>query len=224
MNYINNTINHFNKVITHKKYVGEFCFKFGIPVQGILHDLSKFSPVEFFESVKYYQGTSSPIDACKKANGWSMAWMHHKGRNPHHYEFWMDNFDHGGTPLIMPCKYAIELLCDYLGAGMAYMGNNFSYKAEYEWWLIKKSNGISMHPIIIQFIDESLEYLKDREDDNPGFDIDDNDVAMIYHYYGHILDYSGPFNDFWQNEAQWAYDRSYKYRKMHEKKTEIKKG
>ena len=68
MEYVNNFAKHLNKVITHKKYVSYYCSRFGIPVQGLLHDLSKFSPVEFFESVKYYQGDKSPIDACKKAN------------------------------------------------------------------------------------------------------------------------------------------------------------
>lgn len=98
-NYIINTFRHFKKVCTHKHWVFYYCCKVGIPFQGLVHDLSKFSPTEFWESVKYYQGTSSPIDACKKENGWSAAWMHHKGRNKHHYEYWQDNFDNGGNPI-----------------------------------------------------------------------------------------------------------------------------
>ena len=61
---------HFKKICIHKYWVGYYCFKAGIPIQGILHDLSKFSPTEFWESVKYYQGTYSPIDACKKKKGY----------------------------------------------------------------------------------------------------------------------------------------------------------
>ena len=72
-NYIINTFRHFKKVCTHKHWVFYYCCKVGIPFQGLVHDLSKFSPTEFWESVKYYQGTSSPIDACKKENGWSAA-------------------------------------------------------------------------------------------------------------------------------------------------------
>lgn len=112
-NYIINTFRHFKKVCTHKRWVFYYCCKVGIPFQGLVHDLSKFSPTEFWESVKYYQGTSSPIDACKKENGWSAAWMHHKGRNKHHYEYWQDNFDNGGNPIEMPMKYKKEMLCDY---------------------------------------------------------------------------------------------------------------
>ena len=44
---------HFKKIFVHKYWVFRYCCKAGIPVQGLLHDLSKFSPVEFFESVKF---------------------------------------------------------------------------------------------------------------------------------------------------------------------------
>lgn len=81
---------HFKTVCNHKKYVFVNCLVAGMPVRGLLHDISKFSPTEFLESVKYYQGHRSPIDACKEVNGYSKAWMHHKGRNKHHYEYWQD--------------------------------------------------------------------------------------------------------------------------------------
>ena len=112
--------NHLQTVLTHKKWVFYYCCKAGIPLQGLVHDLSKFSPTEFMESINYYTGTHSPIDECKKKNGVSYAWMHHKGRNPHHYEYWQDNFDKGGQPIKMPYKYAVEFLCDYRGAGRPY--------------------------------------------------------------------------------------------------------
>ena len=66
---IKNALLHFKKICIHKYYVGKYCFKMGMYWQGITHDLSKFSPIEFFESAKYYQGNRSPIDACKEANG-----------------------------------------------------------------------------------------------------------------------------------------------------------
>ena len=114
---IKNAVGHLKTVCTHKKYVFINCLYAGMPIRGLLHDLSKFSPTEFLEGVKYYQGTRSPIDACKEENGYSEAWMHHKGRNRHHYEYWQDSFDKGGIPLQMPFKDAHELVCDYLGAG-----------------------------------------------------------------------------------------------------------
>lgn len=147
---------HLKTVLKHKFWVAYYCFKCKIPWRGIKHDMSKFSPIEFWESVKYYQGTSSPIDASKKANGWSRAWQHHKGRNTHHYEYWVDDLDHGGKALIMPFKDTVEMLCDYLGAGRAYSGKNFTYQGEYEWWLKKKSSPLLMHSVIQNFINTVL--------------------------------------------------------------------
>ena len=138
-------IAHWKKIRTHRKWVRRYCWKQGLFWQGLTHDLSKYSPTEFFESVKYYQGTSSPIDACKKANGVSYAWMHHKGRNPHHYEYWQDNFDKGGQPVLMPYKYFVEEMCDFIGAARAYLGKDFSYVKEEEWWKKKREN-CAMHP------------------------------------------------------------------------------
>lgn len=177
--YMINAFKHFKKICKHKYWVGYYCFKAGIPKQGILHDLSKFSPTEFFESVKYYQGTRSPIDKCKEVNGWSKAWFHHRGRNMHHYEMWIDDFDHGGKPLIMPYKYAVEMLCDYLGAGKAYSGKNFSYADEYTWWQNKKKNGLAMHPAIQYFIDKMLYNIQLTED---GIDTFLNEKSLKYIY------------------------------------------
>ena len=150
---------HFKKICKHKYWVGKYCFKMGLYWQGIMHDMSKFSPIEFFESAKYYQGNKSPIDECKKINGLSYGWQHHKGRNPHHYEYWVDNLDNGGKPLLMPKKYAKELIADYLGAGKAYMGKHFTYIKELNWWKNKQMNPLMMHPVIKAFITTVLSEL-----------------------------------------------------------------
>jgi hypothetical protein len=96
--------------------------------QGIKHDLSKFSFTEFFESAKYYKGTYSPIDACKKENGYSMAWQHHKGRNRHHYEYWTDmspvTKQYESVP--MPRKYLVEMVMDRRAACMVYQGKDYT--------------------------------------------------------------------------------------------------
>lgn len=152
-------LKHLKTILTHKKWVFYFARHLGIGWQGFWHDMSKFSPIEFFESIKYYTGTSSPIDACKKANGYSMAWLHHKGRNPHHYEYWQDNFDKGGEPLKMPDKYLMEMICDYLAAGRAYMGKDFHFASEWHWWLNKNKNNIAMHPENWKVVNQVLESL-----------------------------------------------------------------
>ena len=101
-----NVFRHIKTVMTHKFYVFIFACKAGIPFRGLVHDMSKFSPSEFFESVKYYQGTGSPISAAKKENGYSKAWLHHKGRNKHHWQYWYDSQTYDKTPII-PYKYTV---------------------------------------------------------------------------------------------------------------------
>ena len=133
-----NAWRHFKKICIHKYWVAKYCFKAGLYWQGLVHDLSKFSPAEFWESIHYYTGTSSPINECKKHNGYSMAWFHHRGRNYHHYEMWIDNFDHGGFAIEMPKKYAFEMICDYIGAAKSYLGKDFSWEKELNWWENKK--------------------------------------------------------------------------------------
>ena len=159
---IKNTFRHLGKILKHKYWVFYYCRKThirGLTWRGIKHDLSKFSPIEFWESVRYYQGNRSPIDACKEDQGVSKAWLHHKGRNTHHYEYWQDNFDKGGQPLPMPYQDAVEMLCDYLGAGRAYMGKNFTYQKEYEWWRNKCKNPLAMHLNTVSFITYCLKQL-----------------------------------------------------------------
>ena len=160
---IKNTLQHFAKVCKHKWWVFYYCCKAGIPWRGIKHDMSKFSPTEFWESVRYYQGNRSPIDACKEAEGVSKAWLHHKGRNRHHYEFFIDNLDNGGTALQMPFEDALELICDYLGAARAYLEKDFSFQKEWEWWLNKSNKPLLMHPHTKAFISLTLWHLQDNE-------------------------------------------------------------
>lgn len=157
MNFFN-IFRHLRKIQIHRKWVRHYCKAMGLYWQGFTHDLSKYSPTEFWESVKYYQGNDSPIDACKKDKGYSMAWFHHRGRNKHHYEMWQDNFDNGGEALYMPKKYLFEMVCDYLGAARAYCGKKFSFNKELEWWK-KKREKCAMPEGQIAFLDAVFERL-----------------------------------------------------------------
>ena len=87
---LKNIFKHIKLVLKHKWIVFKLCCKVGIPWRGFMHDWSKFSIEEFWESIKYYDGHKSPIVVCKKENGYSKAWLHHKGRNKHHPEYWID--------------------------------------------------------------------------------------------------------------------------------------
>ena len=152
--YLKNIVKH-TKLITHHKWlVFKLCYKIGEPWRGFMHDWSKYSPTEFIESVKYYNGTHSPITEAKKANGYSKAWLHHKGRNRHHAEYWVDESAEDKTPII-PYKFAAEMICDKLSAGMTYMGDKFTKEYELEYWN-KEQEKVRMNPNMKQYVTEVL--------------------------------------------------------------------
>ena len=100
------------------------CWYAGIFLQGLKHDLSKYTPTEFIPGVKYYQGNRSPNEGEREDYGYSKAWMHHKGRNRHHFEYWTD-YDTKTrllTPIKMPLKYVKEMFCDRVAASKFYQG------------------------------------------------------------------------------------------------------
>ncbi len=128
--------NHFCTITKHKLLVMKGCFELGLIRQGILHDLTKYSPSEFFVGCKYFQGDKSPNDAERMEKGYSSAWLHHKGRNKHHLEYWLDY----GVPdkegpnkgkrkgicgMKMPMKYVVEMYVDRVAASKNYQKENY---------------------------------------------------------------------------------------------------
>ena len=120
-------IKHFLTITKHRNAVMRHCFKAGIPIRGLLHDLSKYSPTEFLPGVKYFQGTRSPNEQERELFGFSKAWMHHKGRNRHHFEYWNDVNPNSKRyePVKMPIKYLKEMFCDRVAASKIYQGKNY---------------------------------------------------------------------------------------------------
>lgn len=119
---------HFKTITQHKIAVMKGCFAVGLYWQGLLHDLSKYTPDEFIVGARYYQGTQSPNNAERKEKGFSSAWLHHKGRNKHHYEYWMDyssRIPGGIIPARMPVRYVVEMFIDRVAASKNY--NKGSY-------------------------------------------------------------------------------------------------
>ena len=136
---IKNFILHFNLVNRHRYKVFKLCVKAGIPFRGLVHDLSKYTPTEFIESAKYYNGGYSPISACKKENGYSKAWLHHKGRNKHHHEYWYD-YAAPDKAAIIPYKYTVEMICDTLAAGMTYQKDKWTNDYQLKYYLKDREN------------------------------------------------------------------------------------
>ena len=120
---------HLHTVNTHRRLVRKHCFRVGLYKQGIIHDLSKYSPEEFFVGVRFYQGTRSPNVAERNITGYSSAWMHHKGRNKHHYEYLTDYNMESGNPLEyckMPRRYLVESIMDRIAASKVYRGKDYN--------------------------------------------------------------------------------------------------
>lgn len=139
-----NFIKHLSLVNRHRFKVFCLCVKAGQPWRGFVHDLSKYSPEEFWEGVKYFQGSYSPIKNCKLENGYSKAWLHHIGRNKHHYEYWYDYNADVSSP-ILPYKYFVEMVCDSLAAGMVYQGKDWNQEYQMHYWLRVRESA-KIHP------------------------------------------------------------------------------
>ena len=136
-----NALGHFKTITNHKLLVMKYCFKVGLYKQGLLHDLSKYTWVEFSAGIKYYKGYVSPNGIQKKVEGLSTAWLHHKGRNKHHFEYWLDygiNPEEGIKGMKMPVKYVVEMFIDRMSASMNYQKEKYTDKSPLEYYEKRK--------------------------------------------------------------------------------------
>ena len=142
-------IGHFTTITRHKILVMKECFKIGLYKQGLTHDLSKYSPTEFLVGCKYYQGNRSPNNAEREETGVSKAWLHHKGRNRHHFEYWIDySVEKDGNPMTgmpMPRKYIAEMMMDRMAASKIYNGKNYNDHFPLQYYE-KGKHHYMMHP------------------------------------------------------------------------------
>lgn len=156
-------IKHFITITKHRHLVMRYCFKLGIGFQGLLHDLSKYSLSEFIPGAKYYQGTRSPNDKEREVKGYSTAWMHHKGRNKHHVEYWVDinRETNQYEPVIMPLKYVKEMFADRVAATKIYKKKDYQDKDVLEYYLYREAN-LKMHPVTAKTLEEWMVVLKEK--------------------------------------------------------------
>ena len=155
---------HFITITRHKQEVMRLLFACGLPRQALLHDLSKYSPVEFLQGARYYQGTRSPNAAEREFKGFSDAWLHHKGRNKHHFEYWIDVPGKDGalmSPSPMPTRYIVEMLCDRIAACKIYQGDAYTTQSPLEYFLLRETSG-AMHPDTAAFLVVLLSMLAEK--------------------------------------------------------------
>lgn len=151
---------HFKLITKHKFLVLKFSIKAGNYWRGIVHDLSKYSPIEFIESAKFYNGSRSPIVFARKEYGYSKAWLHHVGRNKHHEEYWYDWYAEEKAPVI-PYKYVVEMICDQLAAGKVYCGKEWNQEYPLKYFNERKIKSI-FNPKTLDFIESVLTQIKDE--------------------------------------------------------------
>lgn len=128
---------HFRTITHHKILVMKGCFKVGLYRQGLLHDLSKYGWTEFRVGARYFQGNRSPNNAEREDTGCSTAWLHHKGRNKHHFEYWMDYSTDGRMGLVgmrMPTKYVVEMFIDRICASKNYLKQDYNDRQPLEYY------------------------------------------------------------------------------------------
>ena len=153
---------HFKTITRHRWLVRKGCFRVGLYWQGMTHDLSKYSPVEFSVGAKYFQGDHSPNSAERRDKGYSLSWMHHKGRNKHHWEYWTDLDVRRGVyaPVPMPRNYLVEMVMDRIAACKVYQGDAYTDASALE-YLLRGVDRIRMHPQTQQELEYILTMLRD---------------------------------------------------------------
>jgi hypothetical protein len=157
---------HFRTITKHRHKVIAHCFRAGIGWQGLFHDLSKYSFAEFFAGAKYYQGTRSPNEGEREVLGYSLAWMHHKGRNRHHFEYWNDlNVESKMyEPVKMPLRYVKEMFCDRIAASKIYKGKDYDSSQPLTYF--RRGNARKkMHADTADLLEEWLVMLAEKGED-----------------------------------------------------------
>ena len=161
---LHNFMGHLSTVNAHKWMVLKHCFRVGLYKQGILHDMSKYSFTEFIPGVKYYRGYCSPNNIQRNVEGRSTAWLHHKGRNKHHYEYWIDyTGNREGTleGMKMPVNYVVEMFCDRVAACKIYHKENYTDGDPLAYFMKGKDHYI-IHPEAKELLNKLLVMLKEK--------------------------------------------------------------
>ena len=160
---MNKAWGHLKTITHHRHLVMKHCFQVGLFGRGLLHDLSKYSPTEFRVGMKYYQGTRSPNAAEREACGCSTAWMHHKGRNKHHFEYWTDLLPGTNeyTAVPMPTKFLVEMVMDRIAASKTYKGASYTDADPID-YLRRARDSKLLHPETREKLEYLLAMLRDK--------------------------------------------------------------
>lgn len=160
-------IGHFKTITSHKLLVMKYCFACGLYRQGLLHDMSKYSPTEFIPGCRYYQGNRSPNEIERMERGYSSAWLHHKGRNRHHLEYWIDyttDGSHRMDGMKMPLRYVCEMVCDRVAASRIYLKERYTDASAWEYYARSRDHYL-LHPDTRALLEQLLQMVRDEGQD-----------------------------------------------------------
>ena len=159
-------LGHLKTITHHRHLVMRSCFRAGIGLQGLKHDLSKYAWTEFIPGVRFYAGDHSPTESERKKYGYSAAWMHHKGRNRHHFEYWTDYSmaQMRYVPVPMPRRYMAEMICDRIAASKIYNGERYTDACPLAYLQRGKMHD-HMHPDTQALLARFLTQLRDEGED-----------------------------------------------------------
>ena len=157
---------HLHTITKHRHTVIRHCFRCGIGCQGLMHDLSKYMPCELLTGAKYYQGNRSPNERERELFGYSTAWMHHKGRNRHHFEYWVDLNPQTRQyePVPMPTRFLAEMFCDRVAASKIYRGKEYT-DSDALAYFTKGNAAKKMHAETAQKLEQWLTLLSNQGED-----------------------------------------------------------
>ena len=157
---------HFTTITRHKMLVMKYCFACGLYKQGLAHDLSKYTPTEFIPGCIYYQGDHSPNEAERQAKGYTSAWLHHKGCNRHHLEYWID-YGVGKDKMVgmkIPLRYICEMVCDRIAASQVYLGDKYTDASAWEYYQRSRDHYI-LNPESRAMLEKLLKMVRDKGQD-----------------------------------------------------------
>lgn len=147
-------IKYLKHTIKHKWYVFQECAKRGLVWRGLVHDLSKFSPFELVSYTHYFNGKYGKGKRAQVDRNFDHAWNNHQKHNKHHWQYWLLRNDDGKLIILeMPIQYALEMVCDWIGAGKAHGATD---PLEIKKWYKKNKKTIQLHPNTRQFVESFI--------------------------------------------------------------------
>lgn len=166
-------------VIKHKWFVFLECARMGMPWRGVVHDLSKFRPSEFFPYANHFHGRFRDVAAAERKKGigyykptdtgdpaFDHAWFLHQKRNAHHWQYWTLPVDLGGIKVLeMPVECVKEMVADWVAAGKAqgtYLHGDDHYQATRRWYAVN-CHRMCLHVRTRELVEYLIEWSDSKE-------------------------------------------------------------